>query len=218
MKSIYDAADDDDFTDIEFRLDIRCTADDTIAVTSDNLILDPRHPDITPVGYHSRSSKGILLVKMRKGQELKLTATARKGIGKDHAKWQPVATVAMQYMPLITIDHSLVDKLTDVQRQELCDADPRGTFRFNRLTGKVEVPNPEVHMYDGEVVAKAELLGIPGAIDVRQVLDTFIFRVEGTGALDPRDIVITALEILEGKLRNLSHHLKAEADILGEAM
>jgi hypothetical protein len=37
-------------------------------------------------------------------QELKLRAIARKGIGKDHAKWIPVATAVYQYMPKITID------------------------------------------------------------------------------------------------------------------
>ena len=33
--------------------------------------------------------------------------------------------------------------------------------------------------------------------------DTFIFRVEGTGVLRPEDIVITACELLEAKIRNL---------------
>ena len=53
-------------------------------------------PDIHPVGYHDPGDKGILLVKMRRNQELKLRAVARKGVGKDHAKWMPVATCVFQ--------------------------------------------------------------------------------------------------------------------------
>lgn len=33
--------------------------------------------------------------------------------------------------------------------------------------------------------------------------DTFIFRVEGTGALPAQDIVATAMDVLIAKLRNL---------------
>ena len=56
----------------------------------------PPAADITPVGYHSEGDRGVLLVKMRRNQELKLRAVARKGTGKDHAKWMPVATCVYQ--------------------------------------------------------------------------------------------------------------------------
>jgi len=161
-----------------------------------------------PVGYAerddpNRADKGILLVKMRRGQELKLRAIARKGIGKDHAKWQPVATATFQYVPDIRLNHDIIDKLTDAQREELCDADPRGTFRYNQITKRIEIVDPESYQYDGEVLAKAEELGVPGAIDIVQRQDAFVFRIEGTGALATEDIVQTALEVLSKKLTDL---------------
>jgi DNA-directed RNA polymerase II subunit RPB3 len=216
MKSIYEDADDDDFLDVHFALDVRCTSDDTISVTSKDLQLDPQHPDIHPVGYHNPDDKGILLVKMRRGQELKLRAVARKGTGKDHAKWMPVATCVFQYMPEITINHGLMDTLTDEQKEEWCAADPRKTFKLNKLTHRVEVVNPELYMYDGEVIAKAEEMGKPGLVTIKQKQDTFIFRVEGTGVLRPEDIVITACEVLEAKIRNLHTALEQERAIFDQ--
>ncbi|EFN56557.1 hypothetical protein CHLNCDRAFT_144215 [Chlorella variabilis] len=166
---------------------------------------------IHPVGYHDREDKGILLVKMRRNQELKLRAVARKGTGKDHAKWMPVATCVYQFMPEITINHALMDTLTDDQKEEWCAADPRKTFRLNKLTHRVEVTNPELYQYDGEVLAKAEEMGKPGLVAIKQKQDTFIFRVEGTGVLPPQDIVLTACEVLASKIRNLDAALAEEA-------
>lgn len=211
MKGIYEPSEEEDLFEVVFTLDIRCTTDDTLSVTSHDLMIepDPRHGDeVYPVGWNRRydndpNNKGILIVKMRKGQELRLKAIARKGIGKDHAKWQPVATVAMQYLPEITINHEMIEQLTEEQREDLCAADPRNTFRYNRMSQKIEVIDPESYQYDGEILAKCTELGKPGAIDIIQRQDAFIFKVEGTGALSVQDVIETALEILLSKLKTL---------------
>lgn len=70
-----------------------------------------------------------------------MRAIARKGIGKDHAKWVPVATVAFQYMPEIKLNHALLSTLTDAQREAWVNSTPGSeVFRLNKATQQV----PEV--------------------------------------------------------------------------
>jgi DNA-directed RNA polymerase II subunit RPB3 len=213
MKTIYEAGEDEEVQDVVLTLDISCQTEDTMSVTSDDLILDPQYPRVAPIGYHdrhdsSREYKGILIVKMRKGQELRLKAIARKGIGKDHAKWNPVATAVFQHLPDIKIDNTLVASLTDEQRDALCEADPRGTFRHNRIAQTLEVEDPELYQYDGEILAKADELGVPGAIDIVQREDAFLFKIESTGARPAADIVTSAFEVLQHKLVTLENGLE----------
>ncbi len=63
-----------------------------------------------------------------------MRATARKGTGKDHAKWQPVATCAFQYMPDIRIDPTIAAQMTEAQKVEWVDASPTKVFRYNNVT------------------------------------------------------------------------------------
>lgn len=138
---------DGDFQEIDFHLDIHCTSDDTQNITSQDLRreLNPEYPElesIRPVddGDGGDGQRGILIVKMRKGQELKLKAKARKGIGKDHAKWSPVATARFKYVPEITLDEQGLEDLSEIEKVELAESDPTGTFGLHPTTRKVSVP------------------------------------------------------------------------------
>ena len=104
-------------TEVDFELHARGRSDQTYDVTSDDLqCYDKR---VFPVKYTSQeetgansAKAGILIVKLRKNQELKVRCTARKGIGKDHAKWSPVATAVFRYEPEITLNESNMKSLT----------------------------------------------------------------------------------------------------------
>jgi DNA-directed RNA polymerase II subunit RPB3 len=37
---------------------------------------------------------GVLICKLARGQKIKLSALARKGTGREHAKWNPVCTAS----------------------------------------------------------------------------------------------------------------------------
>ncbi|EIE18511.1 DNA-directed RNA polymerase II, 36 kDa polypeptide [Coccomyxa subellipsoidea C-169] len=216
MKGVFEDAGEADFLDVEMTLNVKCTSEDTMEVTSNDLQLDANHPDVRPVGYvpggYDPENRGILLVKMRKNQELRLKAIARKGIGKDHAKWIPVATVSFQYMPEITINRALMDTLTEEQKEDWVKATPNPVFRYNNITKQVELDDVEQYRYDGEAEAKAEELGKPGLVTIKERQDMFIFRVEGTGVLRAEDVVLTALEVLMRKLRNLQEALPQQDD------
>ena len=45
--------------------------------------------------------------------------------------------------------------------------------------------------------------------------DMFIFKVEGTGALPPQDIVTMALDVLMAKFTNLQHSLASSKEEFG---
>ena len=130
---------DGNFQEIDFHLDVHCTSDDTQNITSQDLRreINPEYPELESIRPVDDGQRGILIVKMRKGQELKLKAKARKGIGKDHAKWSPVATARFKYVPEITLDEQGLADLSDREKVELATSDPTGTFGVDPHTRKV---------------------------------------------------------------------------------
>lgn len=145
---------------VSFRLDVRCNSDNTIDVTSNDLIPEDPSLRIVPINYRNPEVKPIVIAKMRRGQELRLRAIARKGIGKDHAKWIPVATTVFQYLPIIRINESVMAEMTDEQKQELVDSDPSKTFKFDPVTKRVRTERGNARVAWGRSVCTC-MQGMP---------------------------------------------------------
>ena len=184
---------------ITLTLDARCTGDEPLLVTSDDL--QSEDPSILPVGHPaSRGAssdmgggdrkEGIIIAKLRKGQALRVTCTARKGIGKDHAKWSPVATAVFRYQPQVTLRQEVIRRMTPAQRADWAASDPNQILKYDAATQAVTLGVIEAYAYDRECLIRCAELGFPTAIEIVQKQDTFIFTVEATGALPPTDIVL----------------------------
>ncbi|XP_020109766.1 DNA-directed RNA polymerases II, IV and V subunit 3-like, partial [Ananas comosus] len=209
-----DACDGDgqcEYCSVEFHLAVRCDADQTLDVTSADLrSTDPkvcpvdvaRALDADPTSYDSTAAdqRGIIIVKLRRGQELRLRAIARKGIGKDHAKWSPAATVTFMYEPSIHINEEMMETLTLEEKSSWVESSPTKVFDIDPNTQQVVVIDPEAYTYDDEVIKKAEAMGKPGLVEIYPKEDSFIFTVESTGAIKASQLVINAIEVLRQKL------------------
>jgi DNA-directed RNA polymerase II subunit RPB3 len=80
-------------------------------ITTRNLLSS--NPDVVPAHFSNEDEEsqsvdqGIILLHLGRGQRIKLTAVAKKGIGKEHAKWSPVSTVALKYDAVVKLNDDM---------------------------------------------------------------------------------------------------------------
>jgi len=163
----------------------------TITVYSGELVSE--NPNIVPV------SDRIPIVKLAKGQRLRLEAYARLGRGKDHAKWQPVSMCTYKYLPKITINAESCDACGKCV--EIC---PRKVLV--KKGGKIRVHDLFACTLCQDCVKVCTKS--PPAIEVAWEKDAFIFNLESTGALPPERIMIEAVRILKKQLKEFMSQVK----------
>eukprot|EP00585_Thalassiosira_rotula_P002778 CAMPEP_0196143456 /NCGR_PEP_ID=MMETSP0910-20130528/13408_1 /TAXON_ID=49265 /ORGANISM="Thalassiosira rotula, Strain GSO102" /LENGTH=443 /DNA_ID=CAMNT_0041404919 /DNA_START=89 /DNA_END=1420 /DNA_ORIENTATION=+ len=155
----------------------------------------------------------ILIAKLRPGQVIELEAHARKGVGKDHAKFSPVATASYRLMPHVEILKPVYDELAE----ELVNWFEPGVFKCEPTDEdghriKAVVVNPYACTMSRNYMRNPIL---KESIKMSRIPNHFIFSVESVGMMEPAVIVAEALKVLKEKCERVSG-LADDALAMGE--
>lgn len=156
---------------------------------------------------YSESSVGcihedILIAQLRPGHELDLRLIAVKGIGKDHAKFSPVATAYYRLLPQITLNREVSGK--DAYQLQTCFSPGVIGIDENDCAyvkdARYDSCSRNVYRYPH----------LADAVTMSRVRDHYIFNVESVGALKPEVIFLEAVKELKKKCRAFIDEIEAE--------
>ncbi|XP_072031344.1 DNA-directed RNA polymerases I and III subunit RPAC1-like [Amphiura filiformis] len=203
---------------VEFQLKIKCTKNPNApkdATDPDELY---RHTKVTtehlkwiPTGNQSDLfgtdgigpvERDILIAKLRPGQEIDLKCLCVKGLGKDHAKFSPVATASYRLLPELTLTKPVEGELAE----RLAKCFPQGVIEVKEVNGTktAVVAHPRRDTCSREILRHEDLKDL---VKMSRVRDHFIFSVESTGVLPPETLVSEAIKILMSKCKQFSSEL-----------
>jgi DNA-directed RNA polymerase I and III subunit RPAC1 len=174
----------------------------TMPVYSSHLVWCPQGDQEEQFGVNGIRPvhEDILLAKLRPGQSIKLEAHCQKGVGKDHAKFSPVATASYRLLPSISVTKKEAAPGDDEDSDMGDDKEiEKGFSQFDLVdpassVGIITRPRECTICREGtrreDWADKIALTRIP---------DYFIFKVESTGTMPPKEIVKQSLRILKKK-------------------
>ncbi|XP_068508606.1 DNA-directed RNA polymerases I and III subunit RPAC1 isoform X2 [Syngnathus scovelli] len=149
----------------------------------------------------------ILIALLRPGQELDIVMHCVKGIGKDHAKFSPVATASYRLLPEIT----LLDTVRGEKAERLKRCFSKGVIQLEdddaaaAEGGKIaKVVNSRLDTCSREVLRHDDLKNV---VKLGRVRDHFIFSVESTGILPPNILVTEGIKVLMAKCQRFLNAL-----------
>lgn len=161
----------------------------------------------------------IIVAKLRPGQEIEAELHVIKGVGRDHAKWSPVATASYRMLPDVIIENPIMDEKAEAlvakcpmdvfDIEDLADDGSKGSNKGkgSKKSGRKQavVARPRNCSMCRECIREPEWAD---KVKLRRVRDHFIFSVETTGAYKPEEIFQEALNIFSSKCSLLKSKIK----------
>ncbi|ETN84264.1 RNA polymerase Rpb3/Rpb11 dimerization domain protein [Necator americanus] len=132
----------------------------------------------------------ILVAKLRPGQQIEANCHAVKGIGRDHAKFSPVATASYRLLPTIR----LLSEVHGEAAIRLQESFGEGVIELKEKDGeKVAVVADARRDTCSRNVFKHDDLA--SVVELGRKKNHFIFSVESTGALTSVELVVEACKV-----------------------
>ncbi len=156
--------------EVQLSLQIPSVEEETLVTAKDLLSKDPKVVPVFP---------DMPIVRLIKGQGLEFTATARMGLGEEHAKWSP-GHIYFRHYPHISINKQPSDADKIVEQYP-------GVFDLKE--GKLVLAER----------AALNLSDVDG-IDVSFVDGDYLFTIESWGQLHPKQILQEAIKSYDNDL------------------
>ncbi|KAK7006745.1 RPOLD domain-containing protein [Favolaschia claudopus] len=145
------------------------------------------------------TNPNIVLAKLRPGQVVEMTLHAVKGVGKDHAKFNPVATASYRLLPNIVIKKPIPPHLAE--KFQKCFSP--GVIRIHPRTKAV------TDTVSREVLRHPEFEGF---VELSRVRDFFLFNIESESAYPPQRLFTEAIAVMRGKISSIRRAAEALGD------
>lgn len=163
------------------------------------------------------TNKDIVLAKLRPGQEIDMELHAIKGVGKEHAKWSPVATASYRLHPLILLNPA--KPVPPHLAKKFADCFSPGVVQVRGGQISIDLHGMRKDSVSREVLRHEEFAG---CVELKRVRDWFIFNVESEGPYAPGRLLLEAVKVMREKIasiRSAAQALLADADgdVPGEA-
>ncbi|KAG5636090.1 hypothetical protein H0H81_009138 [Sphagnurus paluster] len=213
---------------VVFRLNVECTQKPNAIKGSknpDDLYINHEllssHLEWEPAGEQAEvfrtcppapTNPNIVLAKLRPGQAVEMELHAIKSVGRDHAKFSPVATASYRLLPHIIIKQPIPPHLAE--KFQKCFAP--GVINIDPRTKAVSVDKYNVRK---DTVSR-EVLRHPEFVDkveLSRVRDHFLFNIESESAYAPERLLPEAIQIMREKIAILRKAAEALLNADGAA-